>query len=47
VAVGAFMLPSLHAYRLLFLLCAIAALAAAVIALAIPRLAAPGARTPT
>jgi MFS family permease len=40
VAVGAFMLPSLHAYRLLFLLCAAAALAAAVIAFAIPR--APG-----
>jgi MFS family permease len=40
VAVGGMALPSLHAYRILFLLCAIASLLAATIAVAIPR--APG-----
>jgi MFS family permease len=40
VAVGAAALPSLHAYRILFLLCAAAALVAAAVALTIPR--APG-----
>ena len=40
ITVGATALPSLHAYRLLFLLCAVASVLAAVIALTIPR--APG-----